>query len=219
MQSQFGGIDPWCNGNTLDFGSSILGSSPSGSTGESPKSIPRCRKASTEGDLIREGTSVPSFLYRNKRYMISKEKVRKLVEERIEGTDIFIVDIDIASGNNIRITLDADSGISIEKCMSVSRNVEHNLDRDTEDFSLEVSSFGLTSPFVVPRQYKKYIGRKVSVKTHDNKKVEGKLLSFDEQELVLELDLSKKQIKAGVEPKQHISLDDIKETKAVISFK
>jgi ribosome maturation factor RimP len=151
--------------------------------------------------------------------MISKEKVRKLVEERIEGTDIFIVDIDISAGNNIRVVIDADSGVSIERCMSVSRNVEHNLDRDTEDFSLEVTSFGLTSPFVVPRQYKKYIGRKVEVKTNDNKKLSGTLLAFDEQELSMKLDLTKKQIKAGTEADVHISFDDIKETKAVISFK
>ncbi len=151
--------------------------------------------------------------------MISKETVRKLVEERIAGTDIFIVDIDISHGNNIRVIIDADSGVNIEKCMSVSRNVEHNLDRETEDFSLEVTSFGLTSPFVLPRQYKKYLGRKVEVKTNDLEKFSGTLLSFDENGISLEQDLSKKQIKAGIEPKIDISFDNIKETKAVISFK
>jgi len=151
--------------------------------------------------------------------MISKEKVRKLVEERIEGTDIFIVDIDISSSNKIMVRIDADSGVSIEKCMSVSRNVEHNLDREEEDFSLEVSSFGLSSPFVLPRQYKKYLGKEVEVLTQEMKKLKGKLLDFNENELSLELDLSKKQKKSGVEAKINISFDEIKETKAVISFK
>jgi ribosome maturation factor RimP len=151
--------------------------------------------------------------------MISKEKVRKLVEERIEGTDIFIVDIDISSGNKISITIDADSGVNITKCMSVSRNVEHNLDRDEEDFSLEVTSFGLSSPLVLPRQYKKYMGKMIEVTTLEMKKFKGKLLDFNENELSLELDLTKKQKKSGTEANIIISFKDIKETKAVISFK
>ncbi len=151
--------------------------------------------------------------------MISKKIVLELIEERIEGTDIFIVDVDISSGNKISITLDADDGLSIEKCMSVSRNVEHNLDREEEDFSLEVTSFGLSNPFVMPRQYQKYIGKKVEVITHENEKNQGILLAFDEKGLDLELELTKKQIKAKVEPKVNISFDNIKETKAAISFK
>jgi ribosome maturation factor RimP len=151
--------------------------------------------------------------------MISKEIVKELVEERIEGTDIFIVDIDISSGNKILVTIDADSGVNIEKCMSVSRNVEHNLDREEEDFSLEVSSFSLSSPLVLPRQYKKYIGKMIEVITLEMKKITGKLLDFNENELSMEMDLTKKQIKSGAEAKIIISFNDIKETKAVISFK
>jgi len=151
--------------------------------------------------------------------MISKKRVIELIEERIEGTDIFIVDLDISPTNKISITIDADSGLTIEKCMSVSRNVEHNLDRDEEDFSLEVTSFGLSNPLQLPRQFNKYLGKKVEVTGLDMKKREGKLLSFDEKGLELELDLTKKQIKAKVEPIVNISFDEIKETKAVISFK
>ncbi len=151
--------------------------------------------------------------------MISKKIVTQLIEERIEGTDIFIVDVDISAGNKISITLDADDGLSIEKCMSVSRNVEHNLDREEEDFSLEVTSFGLSNPLQMPRQFKKYIGKKVVVVTNEMKKLEGTLLAFDDNGLDLELDLTKKQIKAKVEPKINISFDDVKETKAAISFK
>jgi ribosome maturation factor RimP len=151
--------------------------------------------------------------------MISKKKVIELIEERIEGTDIFIVDVDISAGNKITITLDADEGLSITKCMSVSRNVEHNLDREEEDFSLEVASFGLSNALQMPRQFQKYIGKKVVVTTNDMKKLEGTLLAFDDKELSMELELNKKQKKAKVEPKVSISFDDIKETKAGISFK
>lgn len=70
--------------------------------------------------------------------MIEKERVKKLIEERIAGTDIFLVSLTISSSNDIHVVLDADSGLSIDKCISVSRNIEHNLDREAEDFSLEV---------------------------------------------------------------------------------
>ena len=151
--------------------------------------------------------------------MISKKIVTELVEERIEGTDIFIVDITIGSANKISISLDADEGLTIEKCMSVSRNVEHNLDREEEDFSLEVASYGLSSPLIMPRQFQKYVGKKVVVMTNEMKKHEAKLLSFDDKGLKIELDLTKKQIKAKVDPIMNISFDEIKETKAAISFK
>ena len=151
--------------------------------------------------------------------MISKKIVLQLIEERIEGTDIFIVDVDISAGNKISITLDADEGLSIEKCMSVSRNVEHNLDREEEDFSLEVTSFGLSNPLQLPRQFQKYLGKKIVVITNEMEKLEGVLLAFDDNGLSLEMELTKKQIKAKVESKINISFDDIKETKAAISFK
>lgn len=151
--------------------------------------------------------------------MISKEKVTELVDERIEGTDIFIVSIDISSGNKILITIDADSGVSIDKCMSVSRNVEHNLDREEEDFSLEVTSFGLSSPFELPRQYKKYLGKKIEVTTLDEKKWKGTLSIIDENNISLDLDLTKKEIKLGAETTRNISFEEIKEAKAIISFK
>ncbi len=151
--------------------------------------------------------------------MINKELVTKLVEERIANTDLFWVSIDIRANNLIRIVLDGDQGVSINQCISVSRNVEHNLDREIEDFSLEVTSFGLSLAFVLERQYLKYINKMVEVLRIDDKKVVGKLLSYSPEALELELELSKKQIKAGVEAKLRIEFSDIKEVKSVISFK
>jgi len=151
--------------------------------------------------------------------MINKELVTKLVEERIANTDLFWVSIDIRANNLIRIVLDGDQGVSINQCISVSRNVEHNLDREIEDFSLEVTSFGLSLAFVLERQYLKYIDKMVEVLKIDDKKVVGKLLSYSPEALELELELSKKQIKAGVEAKIRLEFSDIKEVKSVISFK
>ena len=92
--------------------------------------------------------------------MISKEKIRYLVDEML-SEDMFIVDINVGLGNAIAVSLDSDSGMSIDKCVGISRHIEHNLDRETEDFSLEVSSPGLTHPFRVLRQYQKNIGQKI----------------------------------------------------------
>ena len=151
--------------------------------------------------------------------MISKELVTQLVEERIANTDLFWVSIDIRANNLIRIVLDGDQGVSINQCISVSRNVEHNLDREVEDFSLEVTSFGLSQAFVLERQFLKYIGKNIEVTTEDDKKVIGTLLSYSPEAIELKLELSKKQIKAGVEENIRMDFSDIKEVKSVISFK
>ncbi len=151
--------------------------------------------------------------------MIEVDTVRKLVEQRIENTDIFIVDISVSANNAIKVVLDADSGLSIDKCVAVSRQVEHNLDRDSEDFSLEVSSFGLTQPLQMLRQYRKNIGRQVKITLNDNALVRGKLTAVDDDKIVLERKLSKKEIKENADPVLVINLDDIKEIKVEISFK
>jgi len=151
--------------------------------------------------------------------MIDKSLVSQLVEERLNDPSLFCVSIDISIGNKIKIVLDGDEGVSIEKCISVSRNVEHNLDREVEDFSLEVTSFGLDHPLVLERQYKKYIDRNIEVLMEDNVKVKGKLLAYSQEKITMELELTKKQVKEGVESQKEINFQDIKEVKPIISFK
>lgn len=153
--------------------------------------------------------------------MIEKSDIVQLVEERIDelNSDIFWVSIDINSGNLIKVVLDGDTGVTIEQCISVSRNVEHNLDRDIEDFSLEVTSYGLTQPLILKRQFLKYIGKSVEIITLEQKKIVAKLISYSEDKIDVELELTKKQIKAGVEAMVSFDLKDIKEVKSVISFK
>lgn len=150
--------------------------------------------------------------------MIEKQHIINLIEEKIDGTDIFIVSVSVSRGNDIYVVMDADSGINIDKCIAISRQIEHNLDRESEDFSLEVGSFVLGHPFQLMRQYKKYLNKKIEVTLNDGTKLKGILLQLSEKELELEQELTKKKIKEGLEPKIKISFEEIKESKAVISF-
>jgi ribosome maturation factor RimP len=158
--------------------------------------------------------------------MIDKETVKRLVEERFAelGEDLFIVDISINERNVINIFIDGFDGVTIQQCVSVSRNVEHNLDREEVDFELHVSSPGLTQGFVVKEQYIKYTGKNVEVvTTASDKKLEGVLLEVGEEGIVLETSGREKveghKKKQLVVKKHNLKYDEIKSTKAVVSFK
>jgi ribosome maturation factor RimP len=152
--------------------------------------------------------------------MIAKEKIQNLVEE-ILSNDMFIVGVTVDSGNAIVVSIDSDAGISIDKCVEISRYIEKNLDRQTEDFSLEVSSPGLTQPLRVLRQYNKNIGRKIEVVTMNGEKHEGILISVNSGGFELEFMTNEKvnwtrtQITRSVE----YSFEQIKTIKSIISFK
>ncbi len=112
--------------------------------------------------------------------MISKEEIAALVETLLEGSENYLVDIKVNSGNIIIVEIDNDSGVSIDDCAKLSRSMEEKMDRETEDFELEVGSAGLTSPFKVVRQYLKNIGNEVEVVTKEGKKLAGTLKSANE---------------------------------------
>ncbi len=158
--------------------------------------------------------------------MIEKETVIKLAEERIEelNNGVYIVELKINNGNQIFLELDKEVGsIAIEDCMSVSRNIEHNLDREEEDFSLEVSSAGIDQPFRVFKQYEKNVGKEVKVLTYEHgQKIEGILKSVDEEQIVIEVKEKKRlegrKKKVWVTEEIPLKYNDIKETKLIISF-
>lgn len=158
--------------------------------------------------------------------MIQKDLVRKLAQERIDERfpEVFIVDISISAKNSINVDLDKEgSYVSIEECMAISRNIEHNLDREEQDFELQVSSAGLDKPFRVLKQYIKNIDRKVDVVMKDGAKLSGILRAADDKNITLEttrvekLEGSKK--KETIVEQNVLALAKIKETKIVISFK
>lgn len=155
--------------------------------------------------------------------MITEAVVRKLVEERIDGSDIFIVAIHIGSGNTILVEIDSDSGVSVSDCIDVSRGVEHNLDREVEDFALEVTSAGLSKPLRVHRQFVKNIGREVKVTLLDGEKLEGELTTVNENDIVVKT-ITKEKVegkkkKQMIEREHVLPFDQIKETYIIISFK
>ena len=143
-----------------------------------------------------------------------------MVEEKLSDT-MFIVDISVGLGIAISVLIDSDEGLSIDKCIEMSRHIEHQFDRETEDFSLEVSSPGLTQPFKVLRQYLKNLGKEIEIVTGKGEKIVGILKSADEKGFISETASTiKVDGKKTVELKTvEFSYQDIKSVKLVITFK
>lgn len=155
--------------------------------------------------------------------MITQERIIALVEEKIADTDIFVVEVVVKPGNKIEIYIDKDSGLALQDCLRVSRHVEGNLDREVEDYALDVSSPGVGRPLKLKRQYLKNIGRNVEIKLTDGSKIEGKMTAADDSKIVV-LTSAKEAVegkkgKKLVERENEIPFDAIAETKIVISFK
>jgi ribosome maturation factor RimP len=156
--------------------------------------------------------------------MISKKRVLELIDQRFEelGNGLFLVDISISKSNSIKVEIDKhEGGVSVSDCMAVSRNVEHNLDREEEDFEIHVSSAGIDRPFKILPQYVKNIGRTVELLLKDGVKIEGVLINASEKELTIEtseiVKIEKK--KQTVVEQKTFAMDQISETKIVITFK
>jgi ribosome maturation factor RimP len=154
--------------------------------------------------------------------MIAKQKIVDLIEEHFEGSDKFIVDVKVLTGNKIEVYVDAPKHLAIADCVALSRHIEGSLDRDKEDFSLEVSSPGATQPFKVLEQYRKYINTQVEATTKEGKKHKGVLLSANENEFVIEETRKEKKPtgKGNHTVTENITLtyNQIKETKSVLPF-
>lgn len=158
--------------------------------------------------------------------MINRKEIEHLVEERIQELDsgLYVVDMTISSSNVIRIEIDKiNGGVTVADCVSVSRNVEHNLDREQQDFELHVSSAGLDKPIRHINQYIKNIGRTITISQKDNKILEGKIIKVSDDRIILSCEeaqlLEGKKRKEKVEVIYEIMLTDIKEANIVISFK
>ncbi len=148
--------------------------------------------------------------------MISESYIRQLVEEKLEGTDMFIVELTLSSNNRIVVEVDGMSGVTIDDCVAVSRQIESNLDREQEDFELQVSSAGIDKPLRDRRQFEKNIGREVKIVLQDSAELKGELLEVGES-LKVKLPASKK--KKLPEREETIAWENIRETKILISFK
>lgn len=152
-----------------------------------------------------------------------KELVSQLLQAGLEEKqDLFLIDFSVSTDNKIKVVLDGDNGVTVQDCIFISRAIEHNIDRDEHDFSLDVTSCGATSPLTIKRQYTKNISRELEVKLNSSKIIEGELTKVDENKITLEWDAREpKPIGKGkvtVHKVEEIAFSDIVEAKVMIKF-
>ncbi len=120
--------------------------------------------------------------------MIDQKLIEQLVETFIQEqgrASLYLVSCVVAPSNQITIELADDEGLSIDLCVQLNKVIESNLDREQEDFELEVGSAGLTSPFKVLRQYQGAIGKDIEVLIKGGKKEEGQLKAVTDQDITI----------------------------------
>jgi ribosome maturation factor RimP len=120
--------------------------------------------------------------------LIKKEHILDIANQHLKDSNIFVTGIKIGSDNQINVFIDGDEGVTIKDCVALSRAIEGNLDRDRNDYALDVSSHGATTPLVFPRQYTKHVGlgRSFEVQLTDGTKLEGELVESNAKEIKLE---------------------------------
>ena len=154
--------------------------------------------------------------------MTFKEKVKQVLEEALlEKPSIFLIDLTITDTFKIIIGIDGDNGVVLQDCIDISRAVENNLDREKQDFSIEVASVGVGSPLKLVRQYKKNIGRTLIVKTN-TENIEAELVEANDLFIILSWKAREpKKIGKGketVQKEQQIHYSDIKEAIVTVTF-
>ncbi len=163
------------------------------------------------------GRKVPSFYTK-----MFKNTVKDLLDDALtERSDLFLIDFNVNEANHIKVIVDGDNGVLVEDCMFLSRAIEHNLDREEQDFSLEVMSAGAASPLVNKRQYKRHINRTLKVKTTSDK-IEGVLANASDDSILLEWKTREPKPvgkgKVTVKKQANVAYDDIVEAKVMIKF-
>ena|SRR5690606_4781935 len=151
-----------------------------------------------------------------------KTTVENLIEKALsERSDLFLIDFSIQGDNHIKVVIDGDNGVTVDDCIFISRALEHNLDREEQDFSLDVMSAGAASPLVNKRQYAKNKNRILKVKT-DSKVVEGVLTDATDEAITIEWKAREPKPvgkgKVTVKKQAKIAYNDIVEAKVMIKF-
>ena len=155
--------------------------------------------------------------------MIEKKTVCQIVDEWLEGKDYFLVEVTVSPDDRIVVEIDHAEGVWIEDCVELSRFIESKLNREEEDYELEVGSAGIGQPFKVVQQYRNHIGQEVEVLTKTGRKFSGVLKEVTDEQFVVGVE---KKVKAEgskrpklVEEDDTFRYDEIKYTKYLISFK
>jgi len=175
-------------------------------------------------ELSGMGTFVPYFYTKNviKNVMDFKQKVKQLVDRALEDrNDLFLIDFNVSDNNDIRLTIDGDQGASIDDVVYLSRQIEHHLDRDEEDFSIQVSSFDITKAFHLKRQFVKNLNRELKIKTSEGEKT-GRLIAVEDDKIILEYQTREPKKtgkgKVTVIKQEEIPFEQVKEAKVVLKF-
>lgn len=152
-----------------------------------------------------------------------KDKVEVLLDSFFkERTNLFLIELSVSADNKIRVIIDGDDGVTLRDCIDTSRQIEHNLDREEQDFSLEVTSAGATEPIVNIRQYNKNIGRTLEVITTGDEKYKGTLADIIGNGIKLEWNAKEpKPVGKGkltVKKEKILSFEDITKAKVMITF-
>ncbi len=144
--------------------------------------------------------------------MISKQFIQNIIKEELSNLNIFLIDLQINSSNSIKILLDSEKGVKISECAKISKSIEHQIDREKEDFDLEVSSYGVFSPFKILLHYKKNLGKEVEVFLVEGQNFKGVLNKFEtleDNETVSSLEISQKKKKKIEGKKKKIEVEEI----------
>lgn len=152
--------------------------------------------------------------------VLLKENIKEVATRKANEINGFIVDVNISTNNSIEVLFDKENGVHIDDCLSISRYIHSEFDRDVEDYSLTVCSPGLTNAFKVREQYFKNKGKEVVIKKNDGKRISGllkDLLSNDD--VILDVKKKVKNTKKYSIQQVVVSLKEIKETKLKINFK
>lgn len=155
--------------------------------------------------------------------MISKELIHSLIIDKLSEDGVFLVEIKVSPANRIYVEIDSFDGVDISYCVTTSKLIESQLDREEADFELEVSTSSISAPFKILNHYKKNLGSEVEILTTDNKKVFGILAKVNDEHFVLETSemqkIEGKKKKQLVEETLTFKYDDVRSTKLVIKFK
>ena len=152
--------------------------------------------------------------------MIDKTELEKVINETLDGSKMYLVTLKVSKDNVIDVALDSDEDITIDDCIAVNDAVLEAFDRDKEDYELTVGSYGITSPLILPRQYRKNIGYEVEVLTADGRKLKGVIADADDEGFTLSMTVKKKlegkKRPEMVEEQERFNYSDIKQTKNII---
>ena len=155
--------------------------------------------------------------------MMNKEQITKILEDYLQESGKFIVDLHISTGNVIQISLDSDTGIMIEDCVDLTRFFEKTFDREEEDYELKISSYGIDKPLLILRQYNKVIGRDILVKQNEGTEKRARLDNANEIGITITYQLKK----GGAKQKEQtfkdgntetLTFGDIEYVKEIICF-